>query len=455
MNYATAIEHLYALGHELAPKPRESNAPRRKFDLAHMRTLAEELGNPQKSFTSILIAGTNGKGSTSATLASILKSAGHSVGLYTSPHLVRVNERIKTSHEGAPLRDIDDNTFARLYVRVDDAAAKLVQEGKLPHLPSFFEVVTAIAFLAFAEAGVHLAVLEVGLGGTLDATNIVDPILSVITDISLDHTEWLGDTIALIAGEKAGILRENGVMITLPQHADANRALGEVAMAKNVTGINAAEYLPLRSNETPSQNPGNHYTVRVRNEDLAVDSPLAGSHQQRNIALAIATSVALDAKGISISNAAIAEGIRATAWPGRLQRLTLQGRDVLLDVAHNPAGAWTLRSYLSNTFKGPQTLVFSSLADKAVAEMAQILFPLFEEEGSRILLAPMSNPRAASAEQLSLIAEELETKAEVFPDVASAMDAALSGGAGVVVVAGSVFLVGEVQALIDRGEWKA
>src|SRR6187402_226466 len=455
MTYATAIEHLYALGHELAPRPKGSTAPRRKFDLAHMRALAEELGNPQHSFTSILIAGTNGKGSTSATLASILKSAGHSVGLYTSPHLVRVNERIKTSHDGGRLLDIDDDTFARLFVRVDDAAAKLVQENRLPHPPSFFEVVTAIAFLAFAEAGVRVAVLEVGLGGKLDATNIVDPILSVITDISLDHTEWLGDTITLIAGEKAGILHENGIMITLPQHADANRALGEVAVAKNVTGINAAEYLPLRSGDASAESAANHYNLRVRNEDLTVDSPLAGNHQQRNIALAIATAVALDAKGIGISNAAVAEGIRSTAWPGRLQRLTLQGRDVLLDVAHNPAGAWTLRSYLSNTFKGPQTLVFSSLADKAVAEMAQILFPLFEEEGGRILLAPMSNPRAATAEQLSSIAAELDTRAEVFPDVATAMNAALAGSPGVIVVAGSVFLVGEVQTLIDRGEWTA
>ena len=235
MSYAEAVEHLYALSGELAPAA--AGAPRRKFDLDHMRLLSAALGDPQNRFRSVLIAGTNGKGSTAATLASILSVAGVRTGLYTSPHLLRVNERVQITHEDAvitganTLAEIDDDTFARLYFQVDDAASRLVADGLLPHPPSFFEVITALAFLAFAEAGVEIAVLEVGMGGRLDATNIVDPFVSIITDISLDHTEWLGGTIAEIAREKAGILRPGGTLITLPQHPEANAAIGEVAVA--------------------------------------------------------------------------------------------------------------------------------------------------------------------------------------------------------------------------------
>jgi dihydrofolate synthase/folylpolyglutamate synthase len=242
MSYTAAVEHLYALSGELAPA--SPGAPRRKFDLEHMRTLAAALGDPHRKFPAVLIGGTNGKGSTAATLASILSVSGYRTGLYTSPHLLRVNERIQISGvtPGAnSLAEIDDDTFARLYFQVDDAANRLVAEGALPHAPSFFEVITAIAFVAFAEAGIDIAVLEVGLGGRLDATNIVEPLLSVITDISLDHTEWLGNTLTEIAREKAGILRQGGILVTLPQHPEANAAIGEVAMALDVTGINAAD----------------------------------------------------------------------------------------------------------------------------------------------------------------------------------------------------------------------
>jgi len=453
MTYAAAIEHLYALGHELAARP-DGAAPRRKFDLNEMRALARELGDPQKRFRSVLIAGTNGKGSTSATLASILVSAGHKTGLYTSPHLVRVNERVQTSTDGHGLQEITDDDFARLYVRVDDAAQKLVQKGELPHHPSFFEVVTAVAFLAFAEAGVEIAVLEVGLGGRLDATNIVEPEMSVITDIALDHQQWLGNTLTEIAREKAGILRENGVMITLPQHPEANAALGEIAVVKSVTGINAGEYLPLQMGPG-SAAATNRYSLQVRDEEIEVDSPLVGSHQQRNLALALASAVALDHAGIAVSNAAIVEGIRNTVWPGRLETVIVKGRELILDVAHNPAGIWSLRSYLAGRHCESWTLVFSSLADKAVAEMAQILFPLFEDEGARILLAPMNNPRAASADAMRTLAEALETRAEIFADVQQAMQSAFHSGRTPIVVAGSVFLIGEVKAMLDRGEWEA
>jgi dihydrofolate synthase/folylpolyglutamate synthase len=454
MSYTTAVEHLYALSGELAPA--SPGAPRRKFDLDHMRTLAAALGGPQLKFPSVLIAGTNGKGSTAATLASILSVSGYRTGLYTSPHLLRVNERIQISGvtPGAnSLAEIDDDTFARLYFQVDDAANRLVAEGKLPHAPSFFEVITAIAFVAFAEAGVDIAVLEVGLGGRLDATNIVEPLLSVITDISLDHTEWLGNTLTEIAREKAGILRQGGVLVTLPQHPEANAAIGEVAMALEVTGVNAADYLPQRS---AGPDP---YLLQIEGETVLIASPLGGEHQQRNVALAIASAEQLlrNHGFARIKPQALAVGIQLTRWPGRLESTahpTGEGT-VLLDVAHNPAGAWTLRSYLSRAFsegslRTPRTLVFSALRDKSVREMAQILFPLFDEPGDRIFLAPVNSARASSAEELAHVAEELDTPVTVCLSVAQAMEQA-SEGPGSVVVSGSVYLVGEAKAWLQRG----
>ncbi len=446
MSYSQAVEHLYALSGELAATP--PGAPRRKFDLDHMRVLAATLGDPQKQFDSVLIAGTNGKGSTAATLASVLSVAGTRTGLYTSPHLLRVNERVQISSgiAGAnTLAEIDDDTFARLYFQVDDAANRLVAENKLPHPPSFFEVITALAFLAFAEARVELAVLEVGLGGRLDATNIVDPLASVITDIALDHTEWLGTTITEIAREKAGILRPGGTLITLPQHPEANAAIGEVAMALHVKGINAAAYLPERLAAAGA------YPLQIAGQTAMVDSPLKGEHQQRNVALAIAAATYLASEDkAKVAAQQISLGVSSTRWPGRLEQLSmLDGGSILIDVAHNPAGAWTLRSYLSRAFAEdtlptPRTLVFSALRDKSIREMAQILFPLFDEPGDRILLAPIANLRAASTGELAEIAADLDTVATTCVSVEEAMQLA-TRQPGSTIVVGSVYLAGEVK----------
>src|SRR5512135_2734021 len=222
-----------ALGHEL------HHTPSHKFDLAHMRALLAALGDPERRFAAVLIAGTNGKGSTAATLESILRAAGHRTGLYTSPHLIRVNERIRVGGE-----EIADGDFARVHQRVEQAAHKLVAAGDLPWHPSFFEMLTAMAFEHFAEAGVELAVLEVGMGGRLDATNVVEPRLSVITDIALDHQKFLGSTLSEIAREKAGIIRPGGVVITLPQHPEANDVLGNTILERHARAVSAVEYVP-------------------------------------------------------------------------------------------------------------------------------------------------------------------------------------------------------------------
>ncbi|QNI31530.1 bifunctional folylpolyglutamate synthase/dihydrofolate synthase [Alloacidobacterium dinghuense] len=441
MSYAAAIESLFALAGELFTPPGQ---PRRKFELEHMRVLAAALGDPQKTFPSVLIAGTNGKGSTSATLASILQAAGYRVGLYTSPHLTRVNERIRIN--GA---DISDDDFARLYFLVDDTARKLVDEDKLPAPPSFFETMTALAFAAFADSKVDIAVLEVGMGGRLDATNIVEPLVSVITDISLDHTEWLGPTITAIAREKAGILRENGVMVTLPQHPEANYALGEVATSLSVRGVNAAQYIPLRT--THSEGERNRYPLQVLGQSIEVDSPLVGQHQQRNLALAIATVIELcNNHSYKIGAADIEHGIRATRWPGRMERFTAQnGAAILLDVGHNPAGAWALRSILAELdASAPKTLIFGCLRDKAITELAQILFPLFD----RVLLTPVDSPRTTTLNELAEAADTVGADYEECADAPEALQRSqqITPSTGLIVGTGSVYLVGSLREELTK-----
>jgi len=220
MSYETAVARIYALGHELAQMP----SP--KFDLEHMRILLGALDHPERRFPGVLIAGTNGKGSTAATLASILQASGVRTGLYTSPHLIRINERIRIN--GA---EISDDEFALLHDMVDRTAERLVGESELPWHPSFFEMLTAIAFEYFARKKVDIAVLEVGMGGRLDATNVIEPEISIITDISLDHQKFLGNTVTEIAREKAGIIRRGGVVVTLPQQPQANDVIGNTILA--------------------------------------------------------------------------------------------------------------------------------------------------------------------------------------------------------------------------------
>ena len=278
MSYSAAIEQLNTMAPELHTR---AGQPRRKFSLEEVRVLLGALGDPQRRFPAVLIAGTNGKGSTASTLASILTEAGLRTGLYTSPHLERPNERIRVNRT-----EIADDDFARLFFRVSDKADQMVKDRKLPQQPSYFEVLTALAFLYFAERKVEIAVLEVGMGGRLDATNVVEPLLSIITDISLDHVEWLGPSITAITREKAGILRRNGTMITLPQHPEANQVLGEVATELGMRAVSGADYLP--AVETKGS-----YTVKALGASVKVDSPLAGAHQQRNVALAIAAAVEL------------------------------------------------------------------------------------------------------------------------------------------------------------------
>jgi len=436
MSYAAAVDQLNAMVPELYAS---TGQPRRKFSLEEIRILLATLGDPQRRFPSVLIAGTNGKGSTAATLASILTASGMRTGLYTSPHLARVNERIRLDRA-----EIGDEAFAALYFRVHDAAQKLLMDGELPQLPSFFEILTAQALLYFAEAGVEIAVLEVGMGGRLDATNIVDPLLSIITDISLDHMEWLGSTIGAITREKAGILRRNGTLVTLPQHPEANQVLGEVAAELDVRGVSAVPYMPFLA--AGASGP---YQVEALGAAVEIDSPLGGAHQQRNVALALTAAVELvERHGLPITPASLAAGIHQTRWPGRLERMQKNGIEWILDVAHNPAGAWALRAGLNGATAprgGSRVLIFSCLRDKPIAEMAQILFPLFD----LVILAPLHAARAAAVDDLLAAAAATGTPAVLAASVPESMQIAESKiDIRQIVVSGSVYLVGEARSIL-------
>ncbi len=443
VSYDSAVAQMFALGHELA------QTPSHKFDLAHMRVLLAALGHPEKNFQSVLIAGTNGKGSTAATLASILQASGLKTGLYTSPHLSRINERIRIN--GQP---IEDDTFALLHDVVDRTAERLVNEGDLPWHPSFFEMLTAIAFEHFGRVHPDIVVLEVGMGGRLDATNVVEPRVSVITDISLDHQKYLGNTIGDIAREKAGIIRSGGVVVALPQSPEANGAIGNMIMGLGARAVSAVPYVPPVS---PGSDryliPASHrqrYSLAVLGKEITVDSPLVGRHQLRNIALAVATAEELHEQVFKqITAESIERGIRETHWPGRFQVLpTKNGEpEYVFDVAHNPAGAWALRSTLSAAYEDrPITMVFGVMRDKAIAEMAEILFPI----AAHVIVTHAENPRSATPDEIRQAAARVAGDVEEAGDVASALNEArrIAGVTGLVVVTGSIYIVGEAMRLL-------
>jgi dihydrofolate synthase / folylpolyglutamate synthase len=455
MSYETAVTSMFALGHELA------NTPSNKFDLAHMRVLLAAMGHPERAFPSVLIAGTNGKGSTAATLASILRVSGLKTGLYTSPHLVRINERIRINGN-----EISDDDFAALHGDVDRAAEKLVENKELPWHPSFFEMMTAIAFAYFARERIDIAVLEVGMGGRLDATNVVEPLVSVIADVSLDHQKFLGNTVGEIAREKAGIIRPGAVVVTLPQQPEANDVIGNTILDLDAIGVSAVQYVPpvspasgqysvLSSQQNASNefagNVFQRYPLQVMGKQILVESPLVGRHQLRNVALAIAAAEEVSKKGLSgITSQSIERGIRETHWPGRFQvRPAGNGwPEIVFDVAHNPAGTWALRSALSERYEDRTLIfVFGAMRDKAISEMTEILFPL----AMRVIATQPENPRSASPEEIRQAAHRTGAEIEQVADVKSALDRARAEAEknSVIVVTGSIYLVGEAMRIFE------
>ena len=399
--------------------------------LERMQALVQRLGNPQESFRVVHVAGTNGKGSTAAMIAAGLRAAGARVGFYSSPHLTRFNERIEI--DGRP---VDDESFVLAVEEVRAEIEVMSAEGDHGVRPTLFEAITAVGFCAFRRACVDWAVVEVGLGGRLDATNVVDSELAVITPVDLDHEAWLGKGLRRIAGEKAGIFRLGGRAVAAGQQPEVREALEARAASLHVDLRFAPELSPLDSAQ-PDRLGRFEIVLGGRRIHLA----LAGEHQVDNASTAIA---ALNLLGVEPE--AVRAGLESTSWPGRLEWFE-QSPPVLLDAAHNPSGARALAAHLRR-FHGDREirLVFGASRDKAVDEVAGLLFPL----ARRVLLTRSAVARSVSPRTLLSLTDHLHEEIECVEPPALALRRAreAAGPSTLIVVAGSIFLLGEIRPLI-------
>lgn len=429
MDFTEAVQYLYGLGNEMLAM---------KLGLESVRKLAERLGNPQHQFPAIHIAGTNGKGSTAAMTEAILRAANLKVGLFTSPHLVSIAERCQISGQ-----KISEAEFARLATAVRETAETLVAEGSLEAPPTFFEQITMIAYLHFAESNIDLAVLEVGLGGRLDATNICRPAVTAITPIGFDHQQYLGNTLAEIAGEKAGILKPNVPVVVAPQPDEAMQKIAARAAELDAPLISVAD----ESFAAAPESEFGQYRLRYDGFDTLLG--LRGRHQAENAVTAILIAEQLRQQGWNIEKAAIEEGLSTVVWPGRLQLMKVKDlpAPVLVDGAHNPAGAETLKTFLEEFSRDHSiTLIFGAMSDKAVAEMAAILFPVAQT----VILTKASDRRAATPQEIAEVTKEIQPKIRLRESLAEALSEAamLTPADGLIVVCGSLYLAGELLKLI-------
>lgn len=440
MNYDESVRALYALGRELA-SPRQARV--QKFGLENISVLARALGNPQRAVPCAHVAGTNGKGSAAAFLDSILRAAGMRTGLYTSPHLERINERIRFSGE-----DISDEMFAACWTRIQGVIESLFASGELAAYPTFFECVTALAFVAFSEKHVDYSVYEVGLGGRLDATNIVQPEAGVIMPVDFDHEAFLGHSIEEIAGEKAGIIKTGTWIVSARQREEARTVI-----ARRAAEMGARLWLVEEQwNVEEIESRGGYYCAtavhRASGAKFRVAPSLAGRFQIDNALAAATAALLLRGRGHAISDEAIEQGIAQTRWPGRLERLA-EHPAIYLDGAHNPAAARTLRGFWDEHFKGRRIfLIYGAMRDKSVDEVAGVLFPRAE----MVFLTEPHQPRAISANLLAEMTTGLSPNLTVAPDPAAALDQALTaaGPQDAIFITGSLFLVGDL-----RHEWNA
>jgi dihydrofolate synthase/folylpolyglutamate synthase len=401
-----------------------------------MRALVRGLGHPERSFKSVLIAGTNGKGSVSAYLDAALRAASLRVGRYTSPHLIDIRERITVSG-----RDISNRDFERLVLEVRHCSNRLVKNGLIENHPNHFEILTAVAFLHFQRSAVDIAVLEVGLGGRLDATNVASPEVSAIVSIDFDHEEYLGRTLSAIASEKAGVTRKGRVTVLGPMDEEAERTIIRKARAAGAKVVHANAGVTAKAKRRGLD-------VRTPIETYRGLKPLPGDHQRTNLVVAIRTLEGLRSTGVPLNLPEAVAAMSGAFWPGRLERF--EGRHpVLLDGAHNPAGARALARYLRSAI-GPHILVFGAMRDKHVDEMAEMLFPL-----ARLVIATrVRMTRAASTAQLKAIGSRLRVdvveQPSIGPALAHAVQQARRGET--IVVAGSLYLVGAARRrlLVNR-----
>jgi dihydrofolate synthase / folylpolyglutamate synthase len=442
MTYDEAVRRLFQLGKELA-SPQQGRV--QKFDLENIRVLSKSLGNPHQASPCAHIAGTNGKGSTAAMLESILRASGRRTGLYTSPHLERINERIRIAGE-----PIGDAGFAAAFGRVQTAIEAGLANGTLRAHPTFFEVMTAMAFVAFADAGADFVVYETGMGGRLDATNIVNPEVIVITQIDFDHESFLGHSLEQIASEKAGIIKGGKAVVSSCERPEAR---GVIAAKCAEVGARLVEIDSAYQIRQLDSERGFYRAViscadsHDSRDEIVLQLPLAGRFQVRNGMAAAAAAKILGAR-FSVSAESIARGIATVQWPGRLERLG-ERPSIFLDGTHNPAGARELLRFWDQNFDGQRIyLVYGSVRDKAVDEIAGLLFP----RADTVILTEPRQPRAISVALLAEMTSGLAPRCEIVRDPVQALERALHLAAAedAVFVSGSLYLVGDVRAAALR-----
>jgi dihydrofolate synthase/folylpolyglutamate synthase len=447
--FAEALDYLYSfVDYSLERSYRYSAEV---FDLERMRQLLHRLGDPQTRYRTIHVAGTKGKGSVSSLVAASLQAAGYQTGLYTSPHLVRFTERFRVDGQEMPEAD--------LAALVEDLKAPV---GAIPGLTTF-ELVTAVGFLYFARAGVEVAVIEVGLGGRLDATNVITPQVAVITSLSYDHMHLLGDRLSDIAREKAGIIKPGVPVVLAPQQQEAEHVVEQIAAERGAPLVKVGRdwlYAPggrdlthqsLHIWSAAEQPLMDAFVESAGGEEWVpprYDIPLLGHHQVVNAAVAYAALRVLREGGLALPEESVQRGFRQVQWPGRFQVLSTNPA-VVIDSAHNRDSALKLRLALDDYFPGePVTLIFGASADKDIPGMLEELLPRV----SRLILTQAVHPRAAEPEEMARLARGHGVRAEVIALVEAALRRAIERArpGEVIVSAGSLFVAGEALAAWER-----
>ncbi len=430
MNFEAAVRYLLSLGHETLAI---------KLGLRNTELLLNSLDNPQRAFPAVQIAGTNGKGSTAAMLDSICRAAGIKSGLYTSPHLVSITERIRFSGDA-----ITTQQFATCATVVRDASEQLLTDKKIEALPTFFEQLTAIALLAFRNTKIDLAILETGLGGRLDSTTAAQAGIVAITQIAMDHEEYLGHTIESIASEKAAIIRPGTRAVIAKQTPEALAVLLQRCEQTGVTPILDEDIHTIESTTSDGRFCVTFETSSDFYKDVCLG--LRGRHQIDNASVAIRLAELCRDHDFAIPHGAIVAGIESAQHPGRLELIETNPA-FLLDGAHNPAGCESLRDYLNQFAPRPLTLVFGAMRDKQLDRIGEILFPI----ANVLVLTPIENPRSASIETLRSIADRFarETVVEARSS-GEALEIArtTTPPEGLICIAGSLYLIGEVRPAI-------
>jgi dihydrofolate synthase/folylpolyglutamate synthase len=430
MTFSEAQRRLLALGDEVLAM---------KFGLRNMRVLLRELGSPHRRFRSIHVGGTNGKGSVCAMVDSVLRASGRRVGLFTSPHLTSIRERMQVN--GRPISRKD---FVQSYQRVALAVRRLQRERRLPAHPTYFETITAIAFDFFAHQKLHVAVLEVGMGGRLDSTNLVTPLITAITNVDFDHERFLGDTIEKIAREKAGIIKRRVAVLTAARRPAALRVIRQSAAIHQSQLIEVLR--DSKASHVFASAAGSRFSLRTPHgsyHDMQIS--LAGRHQVDNAVLAVRILEECDATELRVSRKDLFEGLKEVRWPGRFEQMS-QRPDIFVDGAHNPAGARALRQLVSTALRGRKIiLIYGAMRDKAIRRVVQELQPIAEQ----IIFTRPFIKRAATPEKIFALVGEPRHPSFLAADLGHAIKLArrLAQRHSAILITGSLYLVGEARKL--------